>query len=78
MGALCDAAGVPLAAAALQFSLREARVTSTVVGMTRPERLSQTLALSAHPIPEALWAELETVGFDMIDPEAGRWGQVSH
>lgn len=53
---LCRAHGVPLAAAALQFSLRDPRITSTVVGMTRPERLAQTLALASHPIPAELWA----------------------
>src|SRR5437588_6404493 len=31
----CKRHGVPLAAAALQFSLRDARVTSTIVGITR-------------------------------------------
>ena len=58
---LCQRHGVPLAAAALQFSLREPRITSTVVGMTHPERLAQTLALARHPIPDALWAELEAL-----------------
>jgi D-threo-aldose 1-dehydrogenase len=73
LAAVCDAHAVPLAAAALQFSLRDARVTSTVVGMTRPERVDQTLALASMPIPDGLWAALDAVGFDMDDPEAGRW-----
>jgi D-threo-aldose 1-dehydrogenase len=73
LATLCEAHGVPLAAAALQFSLRDSRVTSTVVGMTRPERIAQTLDLARHPIPDALWAEIDTVGFDLADPEAGRW-----
>lgn len=70
---ICRAHGVPLAAAALQFSMRDPRVTSTVVGMTRPERVAQTLALAAHAIPDDLWPELDRVGFDMDDPETGRW-----
>jgi D-threo-aldose 1-dehydrogenase len=49
---------VPLAAAALQFSMRDPRIVSTIVGMSRPERLGQTLALAQHPIPEDLWSEL--------------------
>jgi D-threo-aldose 1-dehydrogenase len=73
LAAICEASGVPLAAAALQFSLRDARVTSTVVGLTRPERVEQTLALARHPIPDDLWPRLEAVGFDMDDPEANRW-----
>jgi D-threo-aldose 1-dehydrogenase len=73
LDATCRARGVPLAAAALQFSMRDPRVTSTVVGMTRPERVEQTLILAAQAIPDALWPELDRVGFDMDDPEAGRW-----
>jgi D-threo-aldose 1-dehydrogenase len=75
MAAICQAYGVPLAAAALQFSLRDPRVTSTVVGMTRPERIGQTLALAQHPIPDALWPELDAVGFDVDDPEANRFAK---
>jgi D-threo-aldose 1-dehydrogenase len=61
MAAACNRAGVPLAAAALQFSLREPRIASTVVGMTRPERLDQTLELAALPIPDELWGELASI-----------------
>ena len=74
MAAACREHGVPLAAAALQFSLRDPRVTTTVVGMTRPERVQQTLDLAAHPIPDDLWPGLDALGFDMDDPEAHRWG----
>jgi D-threo-aldose 1-dehydrogenase len=49
---------VPLAALALQFSLRDPRIASTVVGISKPERLAQTLALAQHPIPDALWQEI--------------------
>jgi D-threo-aldose 1-dehydrogenase len=57
----CEGFGVPLAAAALQFSLRDPRIVSTVVGISRPERVQQTLELAAQEIPEALWDELETL-----------------
>lgn len=73
MADLCARAGVSLAAAALQFSLRDPRLTTTIVGMSRPERLEQTLALARHPLPESLWAELETLAPGADDPEAGRW-----
>ncbi len=73
LAAICQEYGVPLAAAALQFSLRDPRVTTTVVGMTRPERVAQTLALVRHPIPDELWPRLDGLGFDMDDPEARRW-----
>jgi D-threo-aldose 1-dehydrogenase len=74
MAAVCFEHHVPLAAAALQFSLRDPRVTTTVVGMTRPERVQQTLELAHHPIPVDLWPRLDALGFDVDDPEAHRWG----
>src|SRR5215217_383369 len=59
MEALCAEHGVPLAAAALQFSTRDPRVASTVVGMSSPDRLEQTSRLLEHPVPDSLWEALE-------------------
>ncbi|HEX2037374.1 MAG TPA: aldo/keto reductase [Chloroflexota bacterium] len=73
MDEICRRYEVPLAAAALQFSLRDRRILSTIVGMSRPERIAQTLELARHPIPDALWPELDAVGFSTDDPEMGRW-----
>ena len=56
----CREVGIPLAAAALQFSMRDPRVISTIVGMSRPERVEQTLELAAHPIPDELWPMLDS------------------
>jgi len=58
---ICARHGVPLAAAALQFSLRDARIASTIVGIDRPELLVQTVALAQHPIPASLWSELASI-----------------
>lgn len=58
--ALCQRYGVPLAAAALQFSLRDPRIASTIIGISKPERLQETLRL-AQPIPEQLWEEIAEV-----------------
>ena len=55
---ICLSYNVPLAAVALQFSLRDARICSTIVGMSRPERLAETLALVTQPIPNELWDEI--------------------
>lgn len=71
---ICREAGVPLAAAALQFSVRDPRIVSTIVGVSRPERVQQLVELANHQIPERVWAELEAVGPVEGDPEAGRWG----
>lgn len=62
MEAACARYGVPLAAAALQFSLRDPRVTSTIVGMSRPERVAQTIELARITIPDPLWEELSALG----------------
>jgi D-threo-aldose 1-dehydrogenase len=58
MGAACDRHQVPLAAAALQFSVREPRIHSTVVGISAPERVGETLDLLDVRIPDELWDEL--------------------
>jgi len=74
LDAICAQHNVPLAAAALQFSLRDPRIAATIVGMAKPERLQHTVALAQHPIPDALWPELEALPTDQTDPEADRWG----
>ena len=56
--AICKRYSVPLAAAALQFSLCDPRIVSTVVGLSRPERINETLTLVQYPIPEELWSEI--------------------
>ena len=61
MEEVCKHHGLPLAAAALQFSLRDVRIASTIVGITRPERLAETLKLAQQPIPAELWAELDSI-----------------
>jgi D-threo-aldose 1-dehydrogenase len=64
----CDAYGVSLAAAALQFSLRDPRVTSTIVGVSEPTRIATTIELATTPIPDELWNEL-----DRRVPEPATW-----
>ena len=59
MQQLCESYAVPLAAAALQFSLRESRIASTIVGITEPDRVEQTLRLAEWPIPDKLWEDLK-------------------
>ena len=56
--ATCSRYGVPLAVAALQFSMRDPRVASTVVGVTRPERVDQVVEMAAYSVPQALWEEV--------------------
>lgn len=67
--AICARHGIPPAAAALQFSMRDPRVTATVVGVSKPERVQQTLDLSAVAIPDAAWDELLAVPYTTDDPQ---------
>jgi len=70
--AICVRNGVPPGAAALQFSMRDKRIASTVCGVSKPERVAQTLEWASCPIPESMWEELAALPFDAHDPEATR------
>jgi len=70
--AICAKHGVPPGAAALQFSLRDPRIVSTICGVSKPERVKETLAWADWPIPDAMWAELNALPFATDDPEATR------
>ena len=69
----CERHGVTLRAAALAFSVRDARIASTIVGASRPGRIEQVLDLLDVPIPDALWPELDTLALRIGDPGADRW-----
>ena len=61
---------VPLRAAALRFSARDARVTATIAGVSDPSRIDDLRGLLDLSIPDDLWAELDGLA---IPPE--RWLQ---
>ena len=67
---ICDRYDVPAGAAALQFSTRDPRVTSTIVGVSRPERIAQTLEWANWSIPDAAWDELLALPYATEDPAA--------
>lgn len=64
----CDRFGVPLAAAALQFSTRDPRIHTTIVGMSRPGRATSTRELLGIHVPDELWSELDT-----LTPPRSEW-----
>lgn len=70
--AICAEHGIAPGAAALQFSMRDPRVTSTIVGVSKPERVRQTLDWAEAPIPQMVWDALASFPFDVTDPEASR------
>ncbi len=69
---ICAEAGIPMGAAALQFSMRDPRVGSTIIGVTKPERVTQTVEWANHPIPDDVWEKLYALPFAVDDPEANR------
>lgn len=69
---ICARHGVPPGAVALQFSMRDPRVGSTIVGVTKPERVAQSLEWATMEIVDAVWQELEGLTPSFDDPEADR------
>lgn len=70
--AVCAKHGVPPGAVALQFSMRDPRIASTICGVSKPERVQETIAWAEWKIPQSLWDELQSLPFAMDDPEATR------
>jgi D-threo-aldose 1-dehydrogenase len=70
--AICARHGVPPGAVALQFSMRDPRVASTVIGISKPERIKQTIDWATHEVPQEAWRELLALPFETGDPEATR------
>lgn len=59
MAAACDAAGVPLMAAALQLPTRFPAVTTVLTGARSAEEVATNVRLFGVDVPGDLWAELE-------------------
>jgi D-threo-aldose 1-dehydrogenase len=58
MRLICAAHGIPLAAAALQFSTLDPRVASTIVGVSTPSQADFVTDLAQWKIPAAAWDDL--------------------
>lgn len=69
---ICAAHGIAPGAAALQFSMHDPRIASTVVGVSRAERVAQTLRWADQAISAETWAELRALAYETTDPEAER------
>ena len=70
--AICEKHDIPPGAAALQFSMRDPRIASTICGVSKPERVRQTIEWANWDIPAAVWAELAALPYATDDPEATR------
>ena len=58
--------------AALQFSMRDARIASTIVGVSNPTHVADTLEWVERDVPQALWDALASLPVSTGDPEATR------
>ena len=59
MRSLCEARGVALPAAALQFALRHSAVSAVLVGARSADEVVADVAAASVQIDETLWAELD-------------------
>ena len=69
---ICLKYNIPLGAAALQFSMKDPRISSTIVGITKKSRIDQIVEWSNFEIPEDAWIEILSLPFSINDPEATR------
>ena len=70
--ALAAEHGIASGAAALQFSTRDPRITSTIVGVSRPERVREMLEWNDTSLPPELSEALASLPYSTDDPEAHR------
>ncbi|WP_435087544.1 aldo/keto reductase [Candidatus Pelagibacter bacterium nBUS_29] len=69
---VCKKHNVELGAAALQFSLRDNRITSTICGVTSVESIEKNLAWANAEISSEFWDEISKLPFSTNDPESER------
>ena len=69
---VCKKHNVELGAAALQFSLRDNRITSTICGVTSVESIEKNLAWANVEISGEFWDEISKLPFSINDPESER------
>ena len=69
---LCNKFKIDMGAAALQFSLRDKRISTTLCGVSRPESIEKNLAWAKIEIPSDFWNELSKLPYSNEDPEANR------
>ncbi len=54
----CEQRGISVLALALQFSIRQERFTSTLIGASSPAEVDQCFEAAVEPLPDTVWTEL--------------------
>lgn len=70
--AVCAEYGVAPGAAALWFSVNDPRIATTICGVSKPERVAQTVAWAQTQIPQAARDALLKLEYETEDPEQNR------
>jgi D-threo-aldose 1-dehydrogenase len=52
--------------------MRDARIASTIVGVSRPESIDRTLSWADKAIPVEFWDDIRDLPYSVDDPEANR------
>ena len=69
---VCKKYNVEMGAAALQFSMKDKRITSTICGVTSIQSIEKNLAWANTNIPEEFWNEVLKLPYSTKDPESER------
>ena len=69
---VCKKHNVEMGAAALQFSLKDNRITSSMCGVTSIESIEKNLKWAKANISTEFWDEILKLPFSSVDPEAER------
>jgi D-threo-aldose 1-dehydrogenase len=59
---VCEAHGVPIAVAALQFALGAPAVASVILGGVTPEEVERNVKAMQTSVPAGLWGDLKVEG----------------
>ena len=69
---VCKKYNVEMGAAALQFSMKDKRITSTICGVTSIQSIEKNLAWANTIIPDEFWNEVLKLPYSTKDPESER------
>ena len=69
---VCKKHNVEIGAAALQFSLKDKRIASTICGVTSVESIEKNLDWAKKEISSEFWDEVLKLPFSSNDPETDR------
>jgi D-threo-aldose 1-dehydrogenase len=69
---ICAKHGVATGPVALQYSMRDPRISATICGVSKAERVRETIEWANTSIPDSVWQELALLDVTKDDPEATR------